>query len=64
MNEHAKRFCYEFVGLMVVCGFFIGCASSSKESTSQPSVEEVREDSDRFFNKMEQEEKVRAYPEP
>ena len=62
MSEHEKRYFNGFVGLLVVCGFFIGCASSLKEPRSQPSVEEVREDSDRFFNKMEQEEKVQPAP--
>lgn len=63
MSEHEKRFFKWAFGLsLFVCVFFIGCANKPKEPEVQPSVQDVRGDSDRFFKKMEQEEKVPAAP--
>ena len=46
---------------LLICTVLFGCANQPKESTtSQPTVQDVRGDSDRFFQKMESEEKSRS----
>ena len=49
--------------LLLITGFFFtGCAKHAKETGPQPTVEQMRGDSNRFFNTMEEEEKNRSNP--
>lgn len=42
------------VGVVMILG--VGCSTGPEESTTPPTTQETRGDSDRFFQKMEQEE--------
>ena len=46
-----------FLLLSFVFGGWAGCSSTPEESPSSPTKQDMRGDSDRFFQKMEQEEK-------
>ena len=48
--------------LLVAGMFFVSC-SSAPEPQPEPSKEEIRQDADRFFNKMEQEEAAPSSPQ-
>ena len=50
-------FCLLLAGMVLM-----GC-SSAPEPQPEPSKKEVQQDSDRFFEKMEKEEKASSYPE-
>ena len=49
-----------FRGMGMAClllvGIFLGSCSSAPEPQPEPSKKEIRQDADRFFNKMEKEE--------
>jgi len=48
--------------LGIVLGWFliVGCAGDSPKPLPQPTPQQTRSDSDRFFEKMKQEERERA----
>ena len=46
------------VGLMAT--IWTGCSSTPPAGPAQPTTQQIRGDSDRFFDKMKQEEKERA----
>lgn len=51
-----------WLSMMVILNLSVtGCASGSK-ATSQPAPSQTRSDSDRFFEKMKQEERERGTP--
>ncbi len=64
MKEHERWMVKWAFGLICCgCGLFIGCTSQPKETAGpQPSVQDVRGDSDRFFHKVEEEEKAQLSP--
>ena len=49
-------------GIVLVGMFLMGC-SSTPEPQPEPSKKEVRQDADRFFEKMKKEENESPYPE-
>ena len=63
MNKWSKQMIQgTLVLLLVILSFFSGCAKQAKETGPQPTVEQMRGDSNRFFNTMEEEEKNRSNP--
>lgn len=59
----AMRFCTSWamvtlVGVAVLT--WAGCSSSPPPAPAQPTTQQIRGDSDRFFDKMKQEEKERG----
>jgi len=48
---------------LLMAGMFLMSCSSAPESQPDPSKEEVRQDADRFFKKIEKEETQSKYPE-
>ena len=59
----AMRFCtsWAMVILVGVAGLtWAGCSSSPPPAPAPPTTQQIRGDSDRFFDKMKQEEKERG----
>ncbi len=44
------------VGFLLVMGVTVGSCSSAPEPQPEPSKKEIRQDTDRFFEKLEKEE--------
>ncbi len=55
MNRKWKIMALMIIGLIAFLG--AGCSSTPEEPSSSRTTQDVRGDSDRFFQKMEQEEK-------
>ncbi|MBI5855276.1 MAG: hypothetical protein HZB35_08650 [Nitrospirae bacterium] len=59
----AMRFCptWAMVTLVGAAALtWVGCSSSPPPAPAQPTTQQIRGDSDRFFDKMKQEEKERG----
>jgi len=54
MSEKKQIVAFVVLGVVVFLG--VGCSSGPEESSSSSPEQEARGDSDRFFQKMEQEE--------
>jgi hypothetical protein len=50
------------VAFLLLAGMFLVSCSSAPEPQPELSKEEIRQDADRFFNKMEQEESAPSSP--
>ena len=48
---------------LLLVGIFLVSCSSAPEPQPEPSKNEIRKDADRFFEKIEKEEKQSQYPE-
>lgn len=55
--ENRQRLIGSLIVLGLVFGAGVGCSSTPEESDTSRSIQDVRGDSDRFFQKMEKEEK-------
>ena len=51
------------VAFLLVVGVILVSCSSAPEPQPEPSKKEVQQDADRFFEKMNKEEKQSPYPE-
>jgi hypothetical protein len=48
---------------LLLAGMFLVSCSSAPEPQPEPSKKEIRQDADRFFEKLEKEEPASPYPE-
>lgn len=54
MNQNTQRSVFVLVAFVMLVG--LGCSTTSEEPSSSRTTQDARGDSDRFFQKMEQEE--------